>query len=941
MTAKKAPGFATRLAIVISVLLLAANLLLGVILVGNSRTALKTLIDNRMLDISNTAADMLDGDVLARLTAEDTDTPEYKAVNDTLAVFQNNIDLRYIYCIYDNGDGNFTFGVDPTVEDPGVFGNPIVSTDALVSASKGTAAVDSKPYIDEWGRFYSAYSPVFASDGKVAGIVAVDFSADWYDQQISKQSRAIIISSAVSVMVGLLLVFIATARLRKEMKTMTNEILEMTSDINELTREITPDYSSAEEYDDNVHELGGHIHRIKEDLREYTLNLHSQANSMITALSSEYRSVYYINLDKDEGICYQEHSELDNGLKQGEHFSYLKKAQDYANDYVTEKYRDEFLKFIDPQNVRKALEKERIITFRYMISRNGQEAYEMLRMAGVRHPEDRDDHMVHAIGMGFTDVDIETRRTLSQSQALSDALTVAEEANKAKTAFLSNMSHEIRTPMNAIIGLDSLALRDTSLSVQTREYLVKIGESARHLLGLINDILDMSRIESGRLVLRNEEFSFTNMIAQISTMIQSQCNEKGLEFDCKLLNDIDDWYYGDDMKLKQVIINILSNAIKFTDAPGNVKFTVQKIAEFDDQSTLRFLIKDTGIGMNAEFLPKIFEPFTQEDAGRSNKFGSTGLGMAITKNIVEMMNGTIDVISEKGVGSEFIVTVTLKNCDKTSDGVNEVNPHSIRALVIDDDQIALEHARMVLEEVGIHTETCTSGNEALTTIEIQQAKQNPYNLILIDWKMPELDGVEVTRLIRSKYNDEATIIILTAYNWDEVMDEALDAGVDSFMSKPLFANNVLEEFERVFKRKNLSQISKKNQIDLNGKHILLAEDILINAEIMKQLLKIKGIGVDHAENGEKTVELFENSEIGYYDAILMDVRMPVMDGLEASAAIRKLDRPDAVTVPIIAMTANAFDEDVQRSLQAGMNAHLSKPVEPERLYDTLCELIKE
>ena len=664
-------------------------------------------------------------------------------------------------------------------------------------------------------------------------------------------------------------------------------------------------------------------------------------DSMIVALSSDYRSVYYVNLDEDEAVCYQEDRRFAEAPSTGDHFSYLKDFTEYAMNHVAEGYRDGFLRFIQPDNIRRELLKQPVIAYRFLELRDGQESFVMLRMAGVRHVEDRADHLVHAIGVGFTDIDQEMRKSMAQQQALIEALAAAEEANKAKTAFLSNMSHEIRTPMNAIIGLDSLALRNESLPAETVEYLEKIGGSARHLLGLINDILDMSRIESGRLVLRKEEFSFRNMIEQINTMVMSQCGEKGLKYECSLLGGVSDYYIGDDMKLKQVLINILSNAVKFTDAPGCVNLMIERTAVYEDQSTLKFVVKDTGIGMDPSFIPKIFDSFSQENSSRNSKYGSTGLGMAITKNIVELMNGTISVESEKGVGSEFTVVITLKNCEHAGDATSYIKPKDMRVLVVDDEEIAAEHARIVLDEAGIKSDTCLGGADALHMLELAHTKHEPYNLVLLDWKMPEMDGLEAARQIRSRYDKETTVIILTSFNWDEIMDEALHIGVDSFLAKPLFASNVIDEFERIARKNNMSLFKAKRRAELKDRHILLAEDVVINAEIMKEILKIRHIHIDHAENGRLALEMFERSDAGYYDAILMDVRMPEMDGLEATAAIRALDRGDARTVPIIAMTANAFDEDVQRSLQAGMNAHLSKPVEPEHLYQTLEELIWE
>ena len=550
---------------------------------------------------------------------------------------------------------------------------------------------------------------------------------------------------------------------------------------------------------------------LSEELLEQTQRREDQ-DRMITAMASDYRCVYQVDLDKNDAVCYRADPDDPDQTGEGVHFEYYERFKWYGETYIDENYKDGFLEFIKPDNIRKALAESSLITYRYLIRREGNEYYEMIRMAGVRHPEDRDDHIVHAIGLGLTVIDKEMRDSMTRNQILSEALESAEEANKAKTAFLSSMSHEIRTPMNAIIGLDSLALKDETLKDETREYLEKIGGSAQHLLGLINDILDMSRIESGRMIIRREEFAFRDMIEQISTMVMSQCAEKGLKYECEMTGEFSDCYIGDDMKLKQVLINILSNAIKFTDAPGSVNLNVEKVAEYEDQTTIKFVIKDTGIGMDEAFLPKIFDTFTQEHSDRNNRYGSTGLGMAITKNIVDNMNGTIAVESEKGVGTEFTVTITLKN--------------------------------------GV-------GNG-----QTEDSSDNP-----------------------------------------------------CFREKP--------------------------RLDLDGRIILMAEDVEINAEIMKEVLSSKNAVVEWTENGKEALEKFKSSAEGYYDAILMDVRMPEMDGLEATDNIRHLDRDDAKRIPIIALTANAFDEDVQRSLQVGMNAHLSKPVEPERLFKTMEELIWE
>ena len=395
------------------------------------------------------------------------------------------------------------------------------------------------------------------------------------------------------------------------------------------------------------------------------------------------------------------------------------------------------------------------------------------------------------------------KQELAESrEALLDALSAAEKANQAKTTFLSSVSHEIRTPMNAIIGLDNIALNDPEVSDKAKEYLEKIEASSQHLLGIINDILDMSRIESGSMMIKKEEFSFREAIGQVNTIIGGQCRDKGVDYKCNINGNVDDYYMGDVMKLKQVIINILGNSVKFTPEGGEIRFDIEECAKNDRMTTLKMIFADTGIGMSKEFLPHIFDAFSQEDSSAANKYGSTGLGMPITKSLVELMNGNIEVESEKGRGTTFTITVTLERSDGKS---------------------------------------------------IKREKGRP----------------------------------------------------DS------------------------------KQAQFKDRRILLAEDVSINAEIMMTMLASRDIKTDHAENGKIAVSLFADHEPGYYDAVLMDIRMPEMDGLEATKIIRAMDREDAKTIPIIALTANAFDEDVQRSMQAGLNAHLSKPVEPDLLFEKL------
>ncbi len=942
---KKRLHLRTRAIWLVSLFLLVTNLAFGTVMASQARNITRVQIDERMLDIVKAAAALLDGDVLGTLMPEHAQTPEYRKVMDTLTVFMEHVNLAYIYCVRDMGNRTFTFGLDPDPVTPAEFGSPFVYSDALYAASQGVASVDKDFDQDRWGRFYSAFSPVFDSEGNVAGIVGADFHADWYEDQINKARWTVIIGCILCMALGILITVVLSGQYHRHLEVLKENLQELTEDLASLMKDSSGDTGENIRFDtesEDILVLGEQISELTDSLRDHITHTSTQANSMITAMASDYRSVYYVNLDEDYGICYRDDPADTEQTPKGQKFPYLERFTWYAQHNVTEKYKDDFLRFIDPDHVRERLSKESVIAYRYLARRNVAEYYEMIRMSGVRRAEERDDHTVHAVGLGFTDIDEEMRESMARNEALAEALTLAEEASRAKTAFLSNMSHEIRTPMNAIIGLDTLALHDETLTPQTRDYLEKIGASAKHLLGLINDILDMSRIESGRMTLRREEFSFSAILEQVNTLVMSQCSSKGLTYECTILTRVDDYYIGDDTKLKEILINILSNAIKFTGAPGRVTLTVERTSVFDDQSTLRFCIQDTGIGMDQDFIPKIFDAFSQEDSSTKNKFGSTGLGMAITKNLVEMMNGTISVESQKGVGTKFSVVVTLKNAaHPETNRKDSIDAGRLHVLVVDDEELAAEHAGMMLGEAGIRTDVCMSGAEALRMMEVQEIRQEPYNLVLIDRDMPGMDGIETAKRIRDRYGSESIVLILTAGYWDDILDEAQSAGVDSFLAKPLFASTVIAEFERIARRNNLSLLKEKKQAALSGRHVLLAEDIELNAEIMMDVLTMEKIEADHAKNGRIALEMFEKSAVGTYDAILMDVRMPEMDGLEAALAIRSLDRPDAGKIPIVALTANAFDEDVQRSLQTGMNAHLTKPVDPDQLRQTLGELIYE
>ena len=651
-------------------------------------------------------------------------------------------------------------------------------------------------------------------------------------------------------------------------------------------------------------------------------------------LARDYTELFHVNTDTEEFIEYRRDGEGDSLSEARRGWHFFSDCVAELSEGVYEDDREAFRQAMTRKTLMKALSVKSTFIMTYRQISGESTVYVSMKISRMENDE-------QFIIVGMTNVDAEMRDAMAKSEVLADALDAAEQANKARSSFLSSMSHEIRTPMNAIIGLDTLALKKEGLDDDTRGYLEKIGGSAQQLLSLINDILDMSRIESGHIALRKEAFSLNALLAQISAAASTHCEEKGLAFECRKLNPVWDAYIGDDMKIREILNNLLSNAIKFTESPGSVTLTVEQAAAFEDQTTLRFRVQDTGIGMDPAFLPKAFDAFTQEDSSNKNKFGGTGLGLAVTKRIVEIMNGTISAESEKGAGSAFTVTLTLWNSDQKGAGQDHtVDPQALYVLVVDDDPIDGEHAKAILEEVGIRADVCTGGQEALRMMEEQHAKHKPYNLVLMDWSMPGMNGLEASEEIMRQYKDESTVVVLTAYNWDDIREEAQRVGVDHFLAKPLNARKVIEEFERIARRSNMAVIRKK-RADLTGRRILLAEDLESNAEIMMDILEMENIRSDHAANGRIAVELFENSAPGTYAAILMDVRMPEMDGLEATAAIRAMRREDAKRIPIIALTANAFDEDVQRSLQAGMNAHLSKPVDSDYLVRILGELVYE
>ncbi|MBR3235288.1 MAG: response regulator [Atopobiaceae bacterium] len=788
---------------------------------------------NRMIDqytrmaegVTQLMVNAFDGDKVDEYMEQNTKLPEYTKMVDYLYTLRDNYpDILYMY-IYrfeedgghvvvdldadwvENGEG-YDVGSVWTLDE---MEEPFASHLDEVMAGKQIAGYSELTKED--GYLFTYTRPIFKSDGSYACTACVDFSMDYLSgMDIAYTLRLSLALLAIGALVLVLDIHIVHKRITHPLNELSSCAGSFAYNTEEDHRNNIAQLDALNiQTDDEIEDLYHSLQSMTRDSFEATASLTqalddvSARDGMITAMAADYRSIYYANLDTDECTCYRASTTMSEKVWVGKVFSFTKGFTDYAGRCVAEQDRAGFLQFIEPDNIRAGLAKEAMLAYRYLSISDGVERYEMLRIAGVRSIEERDDKIVHAIGVGFSDVDRETRNSMEQNRALLEALARAEEANAAKTAFLSSMSHEIRTPMNAIIGLNNIILRNPDLSADTRRELEKIGSSAQHLLSLINDILDMSRIESGRMQIKAEEFSLSAMVDQVNTIINGQCEDKGLVYESRMVDVTGDYFVGDDLRLRQIIINILGNAVKFTDRPGTVTFVVEQSESTSDHCHLCFTMSDTGIGMDEAFLPHLFEPFAQEDATTTNRYGGSGLGMALTKNMVDLMGGTICVKSKKGCGTTFVVDIPLERA---------------------------EHAKLPSEP-----------DEPTPTASVE------------------------------------------------------------------------------------------------GAHVLVVEDQEMNAEILCDLLDMEGISSEWAQNGQIAVEMYQTSKAGHFDAILMDMRMPVMDGLTATREIRRIESDGRGHVPIIALTANAFDEDVQQCLQAGMDAHLSKPVDIDQVTGLLSRML--
>ena len=659
---------------------------------------------------------------------------------------------------------------------------------------------------------------------------------------------------------------------------------------------------------------------------------------LVNALGIDYNLIFFFDLDTGLGMPLRINDSDNNMFKSTfiGSLSFKESMELYIEQFVYEDDKELFRELSNAERLKKELSEKKVshINFRVMLN-NEMKYYQMKAVQTGNWDENT------TIILGFRSVDEEIRGEMEQKSLLEDALLQANNANKAKSTFLSNMSHDIRTPMNAIVGFTSLALTHIDNKEQVHEYLNKIMTSGNHLLSLINDVLDMSRIESGKMHLEEKACSLPDILHGLRNMVQAEVNAKQLELYIDTIDIIDEDIFCDKLRLNQILLNLLSNAIKYTPSGGTINLRIaEKSNTPDGFANYEFNVKDSGIGMSEEFVKHIFEPFEREESSTINGIQGTGLGMAITKNIVDMMNGTISVKSEQGVGTEFTVFLSFRinSGKKESQSIPELM--NCRALVVAHDFNSCDSVSYMLQQIGLRAEWTLSGKEAVLRTRQAVMRDDDFSVYIINWLLPDMSGIEATRRIKKETGGNVPIIILSAYDWTDIEEEALEAGVTAFCSKPLFLSELRScLYSIVNAHSNNKDKNKTDTKKLRSGRILLTEDIDLNQEIASTILNEAGFSTEIASNGQIAVDMLKNSEPGYYQLVLMDIQMPVMNGYDATKAIRRLENKEIASIPIIAMTANAFEEDKQQALNCGMNGHISKPIDIKKLFETLDRII--
>ena len=678
----------------------------------------------------------------------------------------------------------------------------------------------------------------------------------------------------------------------------------------------------------------------KQREREEQLQNERRHQELVQALSTDYNLVCFFDLTSGKGSALQTHAcpygVLDH-LFAGE-LTMRESMERYIQTCVYVDDRDLVRQVFAENRLERELQDRGIYYLNYRTVCGSEIRYFQMKAVPIG-----DQKSSRGVVIGFRSVDEETREEMEKKSLLEDALAQANRASKAKSVFLSNMSHDIRTPMNAIIGFTALASTHIDNREQVEGYLKKIMTSGNHLLSLINDVLDMSRIESGKMYLDEKPCSLPDILHGLRSIVQADVHSKQLELYMDAVDVIHEDILCDRLRLNQILLNLLGNSIKYTPAGGIVSIRVtEKPSAPTGHASYEFSVRDTGIGMSEEFVAHIFEPFERERNSTTSGIQGTGLGMAITRNIVEMMNGSIHVKSRQGAGTEFTVDLTfrLSSNEKQPTTIPELS--GCRALVVDDDFNTCDSVSCMLQQIGMRAEWTLSGKEAVLRTRQAVMRRDHYSVYIIDWLLPDMNGIEVARRIRKECGGEVPIIVLTAYDWADIEDEALEAGVTAFCGKPLFLSELRDCLLSVLGADSAETETEDPQLfPVTAGRILLAEDNELNQEIAQAILEEAGFTVEIAENGQIALDMLKASQPGYYQLVLMDVQMPVMDGYQATQAIRSLEDPALQSIPILAMTANAFEEDKQNALKCGMNGHISKPINIERLLETLENVLRQ
>ncbi len=660
--------------------------------------------------------------------------------------------------------------------------------------------------------------------------------------------------------------------------------------------------------------------------------------AIVNALSRDYLNVYTVNLRSAAIRIVKLDGYLTPGLdrKSKEDYPYAEVLRQYVKDRVMEEDRDYVAQALSLEQIEKELTAGREYTGTYRV-RTGEEIHNYQFTFVPYQTEGQTGPLALA---GFRNIDEIVRREQEQKAILEDALHMAQAASEAKTSFLSSVSHDIRTPMNAIIGFLTLMQEEADHPDVVRKYVQRIDAASKHLLGLINDVLDMNKIESGSTTLNISEMDLAEVIEEINTIIRPQAKAKNQTFEIFASHLNFENLLGDKMRINQILINLLSNAVKYTPEDGTIEMRVEELPQVvENYSRIRFTVSDDGLGMSEDFLKVIFDPFTREESKAGHEIQGTGLGMAITKNLVDLMGGTIHVESRLGEGTTFTVELELHIQEKEDDPGFWSEHKVSRMIVTDDDEEVCLSIVKAMSRVGVSTDYATDGETAVRMMREHREAGCPYDLILLDWKMPTLDGLETARLIRNNYSEKIPILLLTAYDWSEIEEEALEIGIDHFLPKPFFMSTFKETVRRVMDGHRENEIGGQSDV-VQDKHILVVDDVEINRLILVEILTALGASCDEAGNGQEALERFEQSQPGDYDLILMDVQMPVMDGYAVTRAIRSSSHPAAQTVPIIAITANAFVDDVRDAINSGMDAHIAKPVQIDKLKSTIQQVLE-